>query len=283
MIANCLDHFVIITPDIAKAVQQYEALLGRDVDWQHTSPDDGSATAIFRLSNTAVELMAPYGSGPVGNRLRDILGDKEGVLTSLVFGTPNIDDAHYYSYRRGLQPDQIVRQVADYMGQPRQWARFRCNDPALGEVKLFVIQQESGAMAYMGARKGSASRLDHVVINTSNIDRSLATYGARLDLDLALDRTNEKWGARFLFFRTDDTTIEVIQRLDGEPAQNEPDRLWGVTYEVADLDAAHARLTEARVKVTDVRKGRKAGTRVMRVQSHCLGIPTLLLDNNGEF
>ncbi|MAK60028.1 MAG: glyoxalase [Ponticaulis sp.] len=282
MIANCLDHFVIITPDIAKAVQQYETLLGRDVDWQHISTTDGTATAIFRLANTAVELMAPHGSGPVGDRILEILDGREGALTSLAFGSPNIDDSHYYAYRRGLQPDQIVRQAADYMGQPRQWARFRCNDAALGDVKLFVVQQESGAMAYMGALKGSASRLDHVVINTTNPDRALATYGARLNLDLALDRTNEKWGARFLFMRTDDTTIEIIQRLDGKPARDEADKLWGVTYEVSDLDVAHQRLSDARVEVTDVRKGRKAGTRVMRVQSHCLGIPTLLLDTNGE-
>ena len=53
-------------------------------------------------------------------------------------------------------------------------------------------------------------------------------------------------------------------------------------YEVNDLDDAHTRLTVAGVQVSEVRKGRKAGTRVMSVKSHDLGIPTLLLDNKGE-
>lgn len=281
MISNCLDHIVILVPELDGASRNYERLLGRTADWQHSSQEDGTATSIFRLSNTAIELMAPAGDGPIGKRIRELLGEREGKLSSLVFGTPDINDAHYYLHRRGMRPGDVIRQAATNMGQTRQWARFKCDAPDAGDVKLFLIQQEQGSLPYMGAAKSAASRLDHVVVNSGNPHRAMATYGARLGLDLALDRTNEKWGARFLFFRTDDLTVEVVQRLDGSMAAEDPDYLWGMTFEMSDLDAAHERLTGLGVSVGEVRPGRKAGTRVMRVSSHCLGIPTLLLDNRG--
>lgn len=281
MIADSLDHFVILVPELDGAVRTYEALLGRAPDWQHSNPDEGTATAIFRLSNTAVELIAAAGDGAGARRIRELLGGRQGLLSTLVFGTPDINDAHYFLHRKGMKPGDVTRQAASSMGQRRQWARFRCESPDLGDVKVFMIQQEEGALPYMGAAKGAAFRLDHVVVNTGNADKAIATYGARLGLDFALDRTNEKWGAQFLFFRTDDTTIEVIRRLDDSMGPQDKDYLWGITYEVGDLDAAHQRLALAGVGVGEVRPGRKAGTRVMRVSTHCLGVPTLLLDNNG--
>lgn len=281
MIVDCLDHFVILVPKFEQAVSTYEVLLGRSADWQQVNERDGAATAIFRLSNTAVELMAPAGDGPGATRIRELLGDKPGHLSTLVFGTPDINDAHYFLHRRGMKPGDIVRQSVNGMGGTRQWARFKCENPDAGDVKIFMIQQEEGALPYMGSLKGAAFRLDHVVINTGNAHRAMATYGARMGLDLALDRTNEKWGAQFLFFRTDDTTIEVIRRLDDSMGPNDKDYLWGITYEVGNLDEAHERLALAGVGVGEVRPGRKAGTRVMRVSTHCLGVPTLLLDNNG--
>ncbi len=39
-----------------------------------------------------------------------------------------------------------------------------------------------------------------------------------------------------------------------------------------------ARLRAAGVSLSELRKGRKPGTRVATVKSHCLGLPTLLLE-----
>jgi len=281
MIAESLDHLVILVADHAKAVATYETLLGRRRDWQHMSAEDGTVTTQFALSNTTIELLAPHGSGSVGDRIRELLGDREGLLTSLVFRTSDIGDAHYLCHRRGLKPGSISHQAANYSGLSRRWARFRCEAEVFGEVKVFILQQEENELPYLRASNDAVTRLDHVVINTGNPDRAMASYGARLDLRLALDRTNEDWGARFLFFRTGDTTLEVINRLDNSMTQDDPDALWGMTYEIEDLDAAHERLSDRGVKVSEVRKGRKPGTRVMSVKSHDLGVPTLLLDTKG--
>lgn len=282
MIAESLDHFVILVPELAPAVAAYEKLLGRTADWWHATPEDGTQTALFQLLNTSVELIAPAGDGPVGARIREILGSRKGALTSLAFKTFDIGDAHYTAMRRGLKPADILTQSSQHLGLTRQWSRFRCEDPSFGDVKLFVVSQDRGELPVMGAQPGAASRVDHIVLNTGNPDRTMAGFGAKLGLRLALDRTNEKWGSRFIFFTTHDMTIEVIQRLDGSFPAGQPDKLWGVTYEMDDLDKARTRLTQAGVAVSEVRTGRKPGTRVMSVKSHDLGVPTLLLDTRGE-
>src|SRR5437867_3013847 len=54
-------------------------------------------------------------------------------------------------------------------------------------------------------------------------------------------------------------------------------RLRGLCWRVADIDATHARRAQAGVDVSEVRTGRKPGTRVMTVRSGTCGVPTLLV------
>ncbi|MAP96491.1 MAG: glyoxalase [Ponticaulis sp.] len=281
MTAAFLDHFVILVPDLTKGVETYQKLLGRACDWQHVTPSDGTATAQFHLANTSVELLAPSGDGPVGSRIIEILDGREGVLSTLAVGTEDIGDAHFTAMRRGLKPGDVSVQEARFMGQRKRWSKFRCEDPSLGDVKLFMTANEGDPRIHIKAPDNAASRVDHLVVNTGNPDRAMAVFGAKLGIRLALDRTNPDWGARFLFFRLGETTIEFVSRLDGSTPPTAPDALWGVTYEVPNLEATHTRLTRAGVEVTEVKKGRHKGTRVMRVHSGCLSVPTLFLDNNG--
>ena len=53
--------------------------------------------------------------------------------------------------------------------------------------------------------------------------------------------------------------------------------LWGVALQCPDLAGAVSEIRGRGVTVSDIREGRKAGTRVATVKSHCLGIPTLLI------
>jgi len=55
------------------------------------------------------------------------------------------------------------------------------------------------------------------------------------------------------------------------------DKLRGLCWRVADIDATHARLTADGVDVSEVRTGRKPGTRVMTVRNGTCGVPTLLV------
>ena len=118
--------------------------------------------------------------------------------------------------------------------------------------------------------------LDHVVINTANPERAVALYGARLGLDFRLDRSNPQWGSRLMFFRCGGAVVEIGARLGGETT-DAPDRLSGLAWRVAEPDAAQARLAKAGFDVSEVRSGRKPGTKVFTVRSGIPGAPTLML------
>ena len=98
------------------------------------------------------------------------------------------------------------------------------------------------------------------------------TFGIRL----ALDQTVEKWGGRMLFFRLNKTTIEVIAKEDDQKPR---DSLWGMAWEVKNIEKTHKRLSEAGVILTDIKDGRKPNTLVTTVKSHTLNIPTLLIEH----
>ena len=117
--------------------------------------------------------------------------------------------------------------------------------------------------------------MDHVVIATADPERAAALYGARLGLDMALDRSHPDWG-RLMFFRCGDLIVEVTHQ-PGKVAETAPDRLRGVCWRVADIDATHARLAGAGVDVSEIRTGRKPGTLVMTVRNGTCGVPTLLV------
>jgi hypothetical protein len=76
-------------------------------------------------------------------------------------------------------------------------------------------------------------------------------------------------------FRCGDLIVEVTH--GRAPADVKHDRLRGMCWRVADIDATHARLTAAGVDVSEVRSGRKRGTRVMTVRNGTCGVPTLLV------
>ena len=106
-------------------------------------------------------------------------------------------------------------------------------------------------------KNSSVKKLDHVVINTNDPDGFIEVYGNVFDIRLALDQTVEKWGGRMLFFRVNKTTIEVIAKKDEEEVK---DSLWGMAWDVENLEATHKRLDEEGFELTEVKEGRKPNT-----------------------
>src|SRR4029450_10131822 len=74
-----------------------------------------------------------------------------------------------------------------------------------------------------------------------------ALYGARLGLDMARDRSRPDW-ARLMFFRCGDLIVEVVHRPD---ANADKDKLWGLSWRVADIDATRARRASAGIDVSE--------------------------------
>ncbi|MEM7459116.1 MAG: VOC family protein [Pseudomonadota bacterium] len=272
---TALDHFVLVCPDLDQAVAGYTILLGTDPAWRATS--DGVGTAVFALGNTALELMGPAGDGEGADKLRAMT--KDGAqLTSLIYRSDDIGGDHHIITRRGLAPSEVSETTSSDLntGATRSWKRFRIPDDKMAGVKTFILQPDA-PLPVANAAPGAATSLDHLVINTPNPERAVATYGARLGLRFALDRTAEQWKTRFLFFRLGGLTLEVIHRLgeDHDPAAN--DFIWGLTWETDDLAAARARIENAGLDVSEIRTGRKPGSEVFTVRNGVQGVPTLFI------
>ena len=276
-----LDHFVLICPDIDAGVQIYETLLGAPPVWRAENIEYGSASAVFKTSNTSLELMAPKGGGVVAERLSQMLDATGPRITSLAYEVADAGMARHSFERRGLSPSEVSDGASRDLvsGAERNWKRFRCADEACAGVKTFVLQHTGGALPAGDIRHGSVTSLDHLVINTPNPDRAAALYGARLGLRFALDRTAEQWKTRFLFFRLGGLTLEVIHRLGEAHDPSGQDSIWGLTWAVPDLEAARRRLDEAGLTVSEIRTGRKPGSRVFTVKDGTLGVPTLFISH----
>lgn len=120
--------------------------------------------------------------------------------------------------------------------------------------------------------------VDHLVLRTGDAQACIALFGVGLGLRLALDRTVPEWGGRMVFFRAGKMTLEIVEPQDGSVAGSD---FWGIAYRHPDLNALGGALQARGARISAVREGRKPGTRVATVRSHCLGIPTLLIEPAG--
>jgi catechol 2,3-dioxygenase-like lactoylglutathione lyase family enzyme len=252
-----LDHIAVAVGDFEAAVNSYRHLLGREPELE---PRAGADRAWFHLSNMALEVIAPSGPGPAGDRLRARLDEAGEGLWIAAFQVDDLAATSRLLARRGLdvEPLATVSRVKaaglDFVLTP-------------GRIGAKPSPELAGA---------AIAALDHLVVGTPNPDRALGLYGAKFGLDLRLDRANEKWGARQLFFRCGQTVFEVGASLTA-PVSDAPDRFGGLAWRVADPDAVHARLTAAGFDLSEVRTGRKPGTKVFTVRDAPGGVPTLML------
>jgi catechol 2,3-dioxygenase-like lactoylglutathione lyase family enzyme len=271
-----LDHVVVLVGDIEAGAAAYQTLLAQAPSWKNSG--DGVARALFTLDNTTLELMAPDGDNDAARRIRAVLEEQGEGLASICFRTPDIAKMHRRLERLGLRPEPVAaaesRDAAT--GAVLSWKRTRAATEATRRVRIFFLElaQERPRSVAVGAEPVTA--IDHVVIGTADPERAAALYGARLGLDMALDRSHPDWG-RLMFFRCGDLIIELVHRPDNTDP-NAPDRLRGLCWRVDNIEATRARLISAHVGVSEVRTGRKPGTRVMTVRSGTCGVATLLVE-----
>ena len=161
-----LDHFVLVCPEIEAATAEYQNLLGQAPAWRAETAD--TASSVFAVGNTAIELLAPNGDGAVAAKLSEMTKDG-AIITSLVYRTDDLAQDHHEMTRRGLNPEDIsdVESTNLASGTARTWQRFRVPDDAMAGIKTFVLQTDAPLVAAHPAA-GSVSALDHLVINTPN-------------------------------------------------------------------------------------------------------------------
>ncbi|MBR0694488.1 VOC family protein [Bradyrhizobium lablabi] len=270
-----LDHIVVLTGDIAAGAAAYETLFARAPAWRNSG--DGAERVLFTLDNTTLELMAPRGDDAAAQRIRGALATQGEGLASLCFRTHDIAKMHRRLDRLTLNPEPVVEVESrdDMSGATLSWKRTRTATDATRGVRMFFLEREKERPLSVRTTTASITAMDHVVVSTADPERAAALYGARLALDMALDRSHPDWG-RLMFFRCGDLIVEVTHK-PGDAEADAPDRLRGVCWRVADIDATWARLAAAGVDVSEVRTGRKPGTRVMTVRTGTCGVPTLLV------
>jgi catechol 2,3-dioxygenase-like lactoylglutathione lyase family enzyme len=270
-----LDHVVIVTGDINAAAAAYQTLFARSPAWQYSG--DGADRVLFTLDNTTLELVAPNGEGANADRIRAVLTAQGEGLASICFRTGDIARMHRRLDRLALKPEPIaeVESRDAISGETLSWKRTRTATEATRGVRLFFLERDKERPLSGRTASGEITAMDHVVVSTSDPERAAALYGARLGLDMALDRSHPDWG-RLMFFRCGDLIVEVTHR-PGKAADTSQDKFGGIRWRVADIDITHARLAEAGVDVSEVRTGRKPGTRVMTARSGTCGVPTLLV------
>jgi len=273
-----LDHVVALVRDIGAAKAAYRTLLGREPAWQNSG--DGTDRVLFTLDNMTIELMAPSGFSVAADRMRALLGDHEGMLASLCFRVADIGKMHRRLERVALKPSAVaeVESRDAESGAALHWKRTRAATDLTRGVRMFFLELAGKRPGSVATGAAPIDGLDHVVVTTEDSDRAAALYGARLGLDLALDRSHQDWG-QLMFFRCGDLIVEVVRRpvAGGDSVH---DRLWGLSWRVADIDATRARLLAAGLDVTEVRNGRKPGTRIMTVRNGTCGIQTVLLERS---
>jgi catechol 2,3-dioxygenase-like lactoylglutathione lyase family enzyme len=274
---TALDHIVLLTADIESGARTYQTLLGVEPAWR--TRGDGVATAVFTLANTSLELMAPDGDGAGAQRVKAAI-EKDGEgLASLAVRVDDMARDHRRLDRVGLQMEAIADGGSTNAldGATLSWKRTRAATEATNGIRLFALELGGERPRSRATCDAPITGLDHVVIATAQPDKAMALYGAKLGLEMVRDLNRPDWNARLMFFRCGDLIFEVMQRLD-RPVSDNPDRLWGLSWRVANADAARERLAADGVDVSEVRTGRLPGTRVFTARNGTCGVPTLLVE-----
>ena len=271
-----LDHVVVLTKNIEAGASAYQKLFAQAPSWQNSS--EGADRVWFTLDNMTLELMAPSGDSAGADRIRGLLAQQGEGLASLCFRTSDIAKMHRRLDRLTLKPEPITEAESRdaVSGASLSWRRTRAASATTRGVRMFFLELASDRPRSVPSAAAPVTAMDHIVVSTADPEHAAALYGARLGLDMALDRSHPDWG-RLMFFRCGDLIVEVTHR-PGQHPDAAHDTLWGMTWRVADIDATRERLVAGGVDVSEVRNGRKPGTRVMTVRSHTCGIPTLLLE-----
>jgi catechol 2,3-dioxygenase-like lactoylglutathione lyase family enzyme len=275
-----LDHVVVLLDDIKAGAAAYELLLACAPAWR--GHGEGTETVMFTLDNMTLELMAPAGSGSSADRIRTVLKLGGEGLASICFRVGDVAKMHRRLDRVALKPDAIadVESRDASSGATLNWKRTRAATEATRGVRMFFLELAAERPLSPVTAAAPITALDHVVVSTEDPERAAALYGARLGLDMALDRSHHDWG-QLMFFRCGDLIVEVVHR-PVAGADDTHDKLWGLSWRVADADATRARLVAAGVEVSEVRAGRKPGTRVVSVRSGTCGIHTLLVERTSR-
>ena len=274
-----LDHLIVAVKDLEEAENNYKKLFGFPPVWKGTHKDLGTSNSLFNFENTYFELLSASGNGAGADLVNNYLAQSGEGLIGMVFATEDINSARHSLVEKGF----LVEEPSSGQGinnsdqQIRNWKNLFLPPELTRGIFSFVIEHLDENLPQSKALNASSPhKLDHVVINTNDADGFIKIYKDAFNIRLALDKIIEHWNKRMLFFRLNKTTIEVIEQKDDLPSN---DQMWGLAWDVKDIEKAHKRLTTEGIEVTPVQKGIKEKTLVATIKSHNHNVPTLLIQH----
>lgn len=274
-----LDHLIIAVEDLEKATHNYQIIMGTPPVWTGMHKSLGTSNALFNFQNTYLELLSPTGEGLGADLINHYLKNTGEGLIGMVFATKDINGVYQslqnHGFPLGEPTDGEGTNSADQ--KLRKWKNLFLPPDLTRGIFSFVIEHTEGDLPQPESiEPSSPHKLDHVVINTNDADGFIKIYKDTFNIRLALDKVIEHWQKRMLFFRLNQTTIEVIEQEDDLPPD---DKMWGLAWEVKDIEKAHERMMAEGIEITPIQKGVKEKTLVATIKSHNHNVPTLLIQH----
>ena len=274
-----LDHLIVAVSDIDEAEKNYSKVFGADPVWRGEHAEYGTENSLFNFNNTYFELLAAKGDGLGAMLVNHALQETGEGLLGIVFGTDNLKETHQTLLDKGFLLGDISNgEGANFKNNKiRKWKNLFLPPELTRGIFSFLIEHTEGHLSIVDKFEPSmVNKLDHVVINTNDADGFIDIYKDVFNIRLALDKFVDEWKSRMLFFRLNKTTIEVIEKKNDEEPK---DSLWGLSWEVDNIEEAHERLEKAGVEITPIKKGIKENTMVATIKSHTHNVPTLLIQH----
>ena len=274
-----LDHLIVAVKDLEKAEYNYKKLFGIAPVWRGKHKDLGTSNSLFGFENTYLELLSSSGNGVGADLVEQHLAESGEGLMGMVFATENIDPVRHSLKEQGFLVGELTigQGINASDQQIRKWKNLFLPHELTRGIFSFVIEHTDGELPQpKELNDSSPHKLDHVVINTNDADGFIKIYKDTFNIRLALDKVIEHWQKRMLFFRLNQTTIEVIEQEDDLPPS---DQMWGLAWEVKDIEKAHERMMAEGIEISPIQKGVKEKTLVATIKSHNHNVPTLLIQH----
>ena len=274
-----IDHLIVAVSDLDLAKKSLTKIIGSEPVWEGVHEDIGTSNVIFLLSNTYLELLASTGDGMGSGLVQNFLSNHGEGLMGIVYGVKNLSISRDGLLKKGFILPDIINGSGkcNKTGATRNWIYQLLPAELSRGIFTFIIEHKQGLLPkFEDNSPANVYKLDHVVVQTSDMDSVIDLYRDTFNIRLALDKFVEHWNRRMAFFRLNKTTIEVVEMKDKE---NFHDKLWGIALEVKSLANAHARLIREKVTVSEVKPGVKENTLVCTIKSENCGIPMLLIEH----
>ncbi|MDA9010967.1 VOC family protein [Gammaproteobacteria bacterium] len=274
-----LDHLIVAVDDLDKAEKDYSKIFGAQPVWKGEHKELGTTNSLFNFQNTYFELLSASGEGLGAILVQQALEETGEGLIGMVLGTDNIEETTQTLKNKSF----LINDAGEGVGtnfindEVRKWKNLFLPPELTRGIFSFIIQHTHGALPKQDKKNPSTiNKLDHLVINTNDADGFIEIYKDIFGIRLALDKHIEHWDKRMLFFRLNQTTLEVVEKKDDLASH---DSLWGLAWDVIDIEKVHKRLSTQGIDISSIKDGIKENTRVATIKSHTHGVPTLLIEH----